>query len=516
MSFVSLAEATAPLVLALDAGTSSVRALVFDRHARAVSTTEEQLRYHLHTTADGGAETDADALLDLLLQSIDGTFERIGERAAEIVAVGMTSFWHSLLGLDRHGKPVTPVLMWADTRSAPFATALSRQLNPVETHARTGCRFHSSYWPAKIAWLTARDSRLSDRVARWVGFAEYAAEQLHGDAPVTISMASGTGLLDVHRLRWDNATLAAVGGSEAQMSPLAPDGWSATLSDRFARRWPRLAEIPWYPALGDGACANVGSGAIDANRIALTLGTSGALRVILPTSATTPIPALPAGLWAYRLDRDHAVVGGALSNGGNLLAWLGNLLSLADDSPTVAAAAALPPDSHGLTILPFVSGERAPGWYPDADGTVSGLTLATKPEHILRAAIESVAYRFASVYDDLVSLIAPRHEIVANGGALLESPDRLQLVADVLGHDVVALPPEAEASARGAAAMALIQAGVIPDLQAVPDPGRDTAGYRADAARYALYQVGRARHQALEARLFPAETAAPPRHQDSV
>jgi gluconokinase len=500
VSTVSLEEAKAPLVLALDLGTSSFRALVFDRDGRAVADTEAQLPHALRTTADGGAESDPDELVDLLVRCVDGALANSGDRAREIAAVGTSCFWHSLLGLDAAGTPVTPLFTWADARSGADAAALRRRLDADSMHARTGCLLHPSYWPAKLAWLGRTDPSTFERVARWCSFAEYADLRLSGEARVSFSMASGTGLLDVHRLDWEGELLAALGVRGSTLSPLVDrEEANAALNDDYAARWPDLAAVPWFPALGDGACANVGCGAVAGSRIALTLGTSGAIRVILQTGHCAP----PPDLWAYRLDRSHYVLGGALSNGGNLLAWLGELTDVDFGGPTLAAAGALPPDSHGLTLLPFVAGERAPGWYARAAGVVAGLTLATNREHLLRAVMETVAYRFALVYDAVRPFVDDRHEIVAYGGALLRSPDWLQIIADTLGHELLALAPDAEASARGAALVALDAIDALPDLAAAPDPAMDAIRYVPDAGRHAHYRLGLDRQRRLETLLYP-------------
>ncbi|HEU5433781.1 MAG TPA: FGGY-family carbohydrate kinase, partial [Thermomicrobiales bacterium] len=347
------------------------------------------------------------------------------------------------------------------------------------------------------------------RVAHWTSFAEYAALRLAPTAGlrVSISMASGAGLLDVHRLDWDEEALAMAGIARATLSPLVDAGDGAPLGEAFARRWPALAHAPWFPALGDGACANVGSGAIGPGRIALTLGTSGAMRLVLPAPPGA-VWRVPPDLWAYRLDHDCAVLGGALSNGGNLLAWLRQLLAIAPDSATVAAAAALEPDAHGLTFLPVVAGERSPAWHDEANGIIAGLTLATRPEDLLRAAMEAVAYRFARIYDALRPLATEPHQIVANGGAILNSPAWLQITADALGHPLIALPPSDEASARGAALMAAVAAGLLPDLAAAPDPAAGCPAYAPAPARTERYRAGRLRQERLEALLFPAASAA--------
>ena len=197
-------------------------------------------------------------------------------------------------------------------------------------------------------------------------------------------MASGTGLLDVHALIWDAEMLEVSGIGADRLSPLVDLGPPGCLRADFANRWPALADTRWFPALGDGACANVGSGAIGPSRMALTVGTSAAMRMILPRPPDEPW-VVPHGLWAYRLDRERAVLGGALSNGGNLLRWIWDTTGTDRTDETTAAAAALAPDSTGLTFLPFLAGERSPGWYDDASGVIAGLTVTTGPEHLIRA-----------------------------------------------------------------------------------------------------------------------------------
>ncbi|HEU0113986.1 MAG TPA: gluconokinase, partial [Thermomicrobiales bacterium] len=492
----------------VDLGTSSVRTLCFGPDGSAIPESETQSVYAMDVTPDGGVFIDAERLFDLLAGCVDRALSRFAAATPLAAAVGMTSFWHSLLGLDATGRPATPLLSWADSRSAPDAAALRATHDAAAILQRTGCRLHSSYWPAKLRWLARTQPATFARVAHWVSFADYASLRLAPAAGLrtSVSLASGTGLLDVHRLDWDDETLAMAGIDRATLPALVDADAGAPLGAEFGRRWPALTGAPWFPALGDGACANVGSGAIGSSRIALTLGTSGAMRLVLPAPAGANWR-VPPDLWAYRLDRARAVLGGALSNGGNLLAWLRQLLALAPDSADMAAAAALPPDHHGLTILPFVAGERSPAWHDAANGIVAGLTLATRPEHLLRAAMEAVAYRFARIDDALRPLAAEPHQIVANGGAILNSPAWLQITADALSHPLIALPPADEASARGAALMASVAAGLLPDLAAAPDPAAGCPVYVPDPERTERYRAGRLRQERLEALFFPTADA---------
>ena len=499
----SLAADCAPVVVALDAGTSSVRALAFDSQGRPIVETEEQLPYALETTPDGGATFPAEPLFDLTVRAIDGVVARLGDAAARVAAVGSTSFWHSLMGIDAAGSPTTPIFYWADTRSSPEAFTLRAELDADAVWQRTGCRLHSSYWPAKLRWLRHTDPDAFRRTTRWLSFAEYALGRLCQDeaGAATFCMASGTGLLDVHAMLWDSEMLEVAGIGADRLSPLVDLGPPGCLSADFANRWPALADAHWFPALGDGACANVGSGAIGPSRIALTVGTSAAVRMILPRPPDQPW-VVPHGLWAYRLDRERAVLGGALSNGGNLLRWIWNTTGADRDDETTAAAAALAPDSTGLTFLPFLAGERSTGWHDDASGVIAGLTVATRPEHLIRAGMEAVAYRLAAVYDALRPLASPEHEIVVSGGAILVMPSWLQITADALGHTLIAATPGDESTARGAALVAAAAAGVIPDLDPSSPAEGSASRYVPDMAHHERYRAGRDRQARLEQTLL--------------
>jgi gluconokinase len=207
---------------------------------------------------------------------------------------------------------------------------------------------------------------------------------------------------------------------------------------------------------------------------------------------------VPRGLWAYRLDRSRAVLGGALSNGGNLLRWVWDTTGTEPNSEATAAAMQLAPDATGLTFLPFLAGERSPGWYNDASGVIAGLTLATSPSHLLRAAMESIAYRLADIYESLSPLAASEHQILVSGAGILNLPGWLQIIADTLGHSLTAMAQDDESTARGAALMAAVEAGVLPSLEEAVAPIGQGAVCRPEVANYDAYQAGRQRQTRLE------------------
>jgi gluconokinase len=476
-------------VLSVDVGSSSVRAELYDGTGRRVEDSETQLGYELEYAPDGGVTKGADELLDLVVRAIDGTLSNAGD--IRISGVAMSTFWHSVLGLDGEDRLTTPVLYWADRRAAGAARELRGSLDEAAVHRRTGCVLHSSYWPAKLLWLSRERREDFERTERWLSPGEYLCTRFFEDAHVGTSMASATGLFDQNRLRWDGEVIEALPIEQEQLSPISDDPLRG-LSEEWARRWPALREVPWFPAAGDGACSNVGSGCTTNDRLALMVGTSGAMRVLWKAGSVE----IPDGPWCYRADNKRFVMGGALSDGGNLVAWLRETLRLPEPEETERLLSEIQPDSHGLTFLPLLAGERGPGWADEANGTIAGLSMSNTPVEILRAALEAVALRFALIAEIIEAASPGEKEVVATGGGLLHSPTWTGIMADALGKPVTISAVE-EASSRGAALLALEKLGELEIEEAEaplgetfePDPGRHEAYREALARQRRLYEA---------------------------
>ncbi len=386
------------MVLALDVGSSSVRAQRFDARGNPKGELRQE-KYDGH---------DPKEILRLVRAVLDGEEPD-----------GTSCFGHSLLALGEDGEPLTEVLGWRDTRSADAAEWLCRRLDTDAVHARTGAYLHPSFWPAKLAWLAETEPEIFRRAARFVSFSDY----LRGELRTSPSIASGTGLLDLTTNDWDAELLHTLGLDRELLPELD-------------------AELPvWI----DGACSNLGAGCTGTKRAALMVGTSGALRILYESERPQPRP----GLFLYRFDGHRVVEGGALSDGGNLHAWLEQ--TLADPGGSITERS---PDEHGLTFLPFLGGERSTGWDADATGSIVGLTFDTTPRDIRQAALEGVALRFAAIAE----LLPEVEEVVATGGGLLSDPDWIQVTADALARPVTVSGVK-EASLRGAAVAALERAG---------------------------------------------------------
>ncbi len=460
------------LVLGLDIGTSSVRAALYDDKGNVLPRTMVKNERSLTATDDGGAEIDADQAFDQVAAAVGDVLAKAEKVKGEITHVAASCFWHSLVGIDAKGKATTKVFGWADTRSREAVAVLRKKFDENEVHNRTGARFHSSFWPAKLLWLksrntTGRECASFTNTNHWLSLSDYILLRLTDNLATSVSMASATGIFDIRKCEWDRDLIKFLKLKFANFPPISADNATYTLNAKFAKRWPRLADAQWFPAIGDGAANNIGAGCVTKSKAALMIGTSGAMRVAYKGE---PPAKIPSGLWCYRIDRKRVVIGGALSDGGGLYRWLkDNLRILADDDKTEAEIAKRPPAGHGLIFLPFLAGERSTGYHENATGAVLGIRTATDTIDIVQAALESVAYRFAEIFDQLNSVIKIR-EIIASGGALRHSPVWTQIIADVLGRDLT-LPDTREASSRGACLLALETIGKIDDIGTFETPG---------------------------------------------
>jgi gluconokinase len=494
-----LAGSRRPVVLGLDIGSSGVRAALFDEQGREVEGASFRVGYGPATS--DFATFDADALLEKVAKTIDSLFAGFPESTVHIELIAISCFWHSLMGIDDAGNATTPVLGWADSRAVEAVYQLRSAFDEEEIHARTGCRFHTSYWPAKLRRLQTGEPERFNATSRWLSFADYLALQFFDETATSVSMASATGLFDQRTCNWDYELAAKLGVSARSLPEIASSQRTFNrLAHAYVVRWPQLSEARLVPAVGDGAANSIGSGCHSIQKLALMIGTSGALRVCF---AGPPPDRVPPELWCYRASRGRILIGGALSDGGGLYHWLKQSLLPDEDFRTIESELELlEADGHGLTVLPFWAGERSTGWNPAARGAILGLSLQTPPIEILRAAMEAIAYRFALIASALEPF-APAATLVASGNALCSSPTWVQIVADVLGRRVH-VSERPEASTRGAALLALEATGKIQSIEKTSvsfSETRETV-FEPNLKRHAQYQEGLERQQQAYKKLF--------------
>lgn len=476
-------------IIAIDVGSSSVRALMFAHDANGVQPirgASPQRHYTFDTDAAGRATVDAAHLRELVEACLDDV---LAHPAAESIdAVSMATFAGNWLAVDADtADPRSPLITYADSRSAATIDDLRPHIDSDATLQRTGTRLHPAYAPAQVNHLgLPADAQLLD-------FGAYCYRVWFGrEIPMSYAMAAWSGLLDRQALTWDDTWLDILSLSREQLPALADYSQAQhSLSDDYASRWHVLDNVPFYLAVGDGAAAQVGSGAVERSTAALTIGTTAALRQVIAVNNDDAVPQVPAGGWAYRMDAAHHLLGGALSEGGNVYAWLRQTFDLDADALDTALRERAPA-SHGLTALPMLAGERSPGWQPHAAATLHGLHMNSTPLDMAHALLESVALRLAWMQSQLA--LPDETRIMASGGALRASSGWTQLIADALGQSLHVLDTP-EVTALGTAHLAwcalreISLTGANPTIANVVQPRseRTVQLHDALAAQQALY-----------------------------
>jgi gluconokinase len=469
-------------MVALDLGTSSVRALVLDEQGGAVPGALARRPTELRVGDDGKAELDPDEMVAAVGECLDELAGR-GELDA-VGRVATSCAWHSVIAVDARGRRLTGALTWADTRAARMLAEVRRRADRDRLQAATGARPHTLYWTVKLPWLAAA---ITPAPAAYLGLAEYVTGALLADASASPSMASGTGLLDLAAVDWYPEALEVAGVDKGALPAIAGHGWTGRLGPGGTRRWPALAGAVWHPVTGDGAASNVGAGCVTPDRVAINIGTSAAIRAVHGREEAGP---LHRDLWRYLVDERRLVTGAAYSGAGNLYAWLREVLALPAASRVEAELASVPPGASGVVVMPYHAGSRPPLDLAAGSGAIAGISLATTPVEIVAATLEAVCYRLAAGYEALAGTLPVEPGVIASGGAVVASPWWQQTLADVLGRPVRVVD-EPEASARGAALLAL---GLVaePETVRVVEP-------RPDAVE--AQRAARAAHERLAGQL---------------
>ena len=459
------------VVVGVDIGTTSTKAVAFDPGGRVLA--EKEKEYPLHSPLAGYAEQDPDEIFDAVLDCISGVgdaLEKVGERAS---GVAFSAAMHSLLALDADGRPLTPSVTFADNRASEQADRIRREMDGLSVHRRTGTPVHPMSPLAKLLWFREEEPGIFEEAARWVSLKEYVFYKLFGEFVVDYSIASATGLFNLENLDWDEGALQIAGVSGEKLSRPVPTTHAVSgLRPEYAERLGMDENVPFILGANDGVLANLGVGAIDPGVVACSIGTSGAVRTVVPEpnvdeEGRTFCYALESGMW---------VIGGPINNGGMALQWA--LDKIFYDLKEKAEEKGRDPHelveelveevgagSDGLIFLPYLTGERAPHWNADVKGVFFGLTLQHRREHLMRAMLEGVIYQMASVARSLEAVAGEPTEVRATGG-FSRSPLWRQILADVFGKEIL-FPESYQSSCFGAALLGMKALGFVDSLDVV-------------------------------------------------
>lgn len=452
--------ASASLLLAVDIGTSATKVVLFDEDARQLAIVRRH--YPLLAPRAGWSEQDPDAIAQAVLDGLAQALRALPP-GARLLGVVFSSQLYSILAVNDGGRPLSRSLTWSDTRSAEQAAAILHSDGARGIYARTGCPIDAIYPLAKIAWLRAFAGLPAD--ARYVSIKEYVVHRLTDAWIVDWSVASATGLFDIHTLQWDGEALAAAGIGVANLSDL--------VSPRhILRRWrPEVAaalglsaDLPLILGGGDGPLASIGVGSLQTEALAINVGTSAAARRLISEPFVDP----NGRLWTYVADEGLWVIGGIVGTGGLVYEWalrtfLGGYYDAEANGVAARAlaerlASSVPPGAENLLFIPYLGGEQCPTWDPTTRGSFFGLDLRHDRSHFMRAVLEGITRSIFRIGESIADALGTRpHEIRTTGG-VSTSPLWLQIAADMFGVPI-AVPEMAEGSARGAAVLGLLALG---------------------------------------------------------
>ncbi len=438
-------------ILGVDIGTGSVKAVAVGLHGQAIDAT--QIHYPtLPPLETGFAEQDAELIWQGFLKCIREIIERLGQPQA----IGLSSAMHSLILVDAEGKPLTNMINWADTRSAAIADALRASPEGKNLYEQTGTPVYSMSPLTKIIWFRENQKVLFDQTARFISIKELLWFRLFGQFQIDYSIASATGLFDILGFRWSEKALKLAGIDADKLSePVSTTYIRQDIKADIAKLLGIKEALYWMIGANDGCLANLGSGANQPNVAALTIGTSGAVRM----ASNKPLYNFKAMTFNYILDEKTYICGGAINNGGLILNWLlENFMSIKTVSPTnyqqlFDMVKAVPAGSNGLLFLPYLTGERTPLWDSNSCGVFFGIKTEHTQAHFLKAALEGVCFAINNVLDSVIQPSAKLEETKVSGG-FTASPVWLQLMADVTGKKLTVVQAE-DASAIGAACLAI-------------------------------------------------------------
>ncbi len=471
-----------------DIGTSGVRAAAFDLSGEQIGFDYQE--YNMICKEGGAVELSPEEIYKSFVDVIRGCVKKGRINPAGIQAVGLSAQMHSFMCVDKDGAPLTNLLPWADRRSLEESRLLEEEFDCHYFYRKTGCRFeHPIYHISKIRWFQKHQPELFEKVYKIVSIKEYILYKLFGEYLIDITDASTTAYFNIHTFQWDDEILSHVLHVKPERfgEPVDCNHVFNGLKQADASAMGILEGTPFVIGSGDGILANVGCGGVDNKTMSCTIGTSGALRI----AVDKPVFDSKERTWCYCFTKNQWVAGGAINNGGIVLKWfrdqyrtefteeakrmgLSNIYGLFD-----RYVAQISPGSDGLLFLPYLTGERSPGWHAEAKGHISGLTLMHDKRHIIRAAMEGVIFNLYSLFEVIRKMNGEVDSVIANGG-YVNSSEWLQIHADIFNTEVK-VAPVGEASVYGAAFTAMVAMGEVegyhdllsnsvPTKRILPDP----------------------------------------------
>jgi gluconokinase len=450
-------------LLGIDVGTTHCKVVALAHGATILY--EAKAGYSTIQSLPGQSEQDADEIFSEMLQLVQQALFTLNKNEEyKLSGLCFSTAMHSLMAVDEQGNALTKALTWADTRSNVQAMQLRSLPNAFDIYAATGTPIHPMSPLCKIIWLRDEMPEVFNAAARFISIKEYIFYKLFEKYIIDHSMASATGLFDIFSLQWSPLALNVAGITIDKLSQPVPVTHAETkLKENYRQLLGIATDVPFIIGASDGCLANVGSNAMQRGEAAITIGTSGAVRVVIDK----PVPDPQQRLFNYILTEKLYVTGGPVSNGGSALKWFSEVLlqhalsSAQDVEWLLQLAFEVPVGAGGLIFLPYLSGERAPSWDASARGAFVGLQTAHGRPHLARAVVEGISFAICQVMQ-AVEETNGEIDVIYASGAFVNSDEWVQLMSNLLNKKII-VSATADSSAIGAALLGMHALGSLAD-----------------------------------------------------
>lgn len=432
--------------IGIDIGTTSTKAILYNEHLEVVDAASKG--YPTIRDKLGMAEQNPVLILAAVRFVIKKLIEQNDSQSKKITALSFSSAMHSVMIVSPEGEPLTPLYTWADNQSRFQLEKVKATENLDWVYQKTGTPIHPMSPFSKLLWLQAESKEWLAGENRIVGIKEYVTYFLTGEWKVDYSIASATGLFNLESLHWDTDIISFLGIKKEALSDLVDTNYV------FKRRNPAAYKEIGLPldtqiiiGASDGCLANLGLNAIANNEVAMTIGTSGAVRMVSDHIVLDP----EGRTFCYYLAKDKWVIGGAVNNGGNAFEWLASILSkteVVNYDEINQLMETIAPGADGLLFFPYLNGERSPLWDASVQAHFIGLSANHTTGHLVRAVMEGVLYNLVEVLNILETNAGPAKKLKVNGG-FLRSAFWKQMAADIF-NKTLTITPQFESSCLGA------------------------------------------------------------------
>jgi xylulokinase len=456
------------MLIGIDLGTSTCKVIAVDREGKVVEVASSD--YPMINLRPGWAEQEPELWWEATGRAITELTSRLPEGGSEVVGIGLCGQMHGLTPLDADGAVIRPAILWNDQRAAAECDWITEQAGGLDELLRmTRNRMLPGFTGGKIVWLREHEPDAYARMARLLNPKDYLRYRMTGLHTTEVSDASGTGLFDVEHRVWSEELLGRIDVDPGLLPDVveSPEA-TGTLAPDLCEAWGLPKDTPVFGGGGDAVIQTTAMVLIEEGSAGFTIGTAG-----IVAGGLSRCPDNPGGRVQVSAGNEPGrwhIMGVTLGAGG-AFQWLRDALTPLNESQDltferlVALARDVEPGAGGVLFLPYLLGERSPHVAPDASASFVGLSQMHSGGHLSRAVMEGVLMNMREILEVCVEAGLQTDQIIASGGATKE-PLWLQLLADVLGREVVTVTGAGEGGAYGAALAAGVGAGVWEDLPA--------------------------------------------------